>query len=440
MKRIVAAIMAALLLFLCSGCRISDEKAIAAFASLKEPPYDYEKAAYTVAVAARCNMTAAFLESVLGKEKTKIIVSEIENGSYTDDIWLETAGFSYNVMKDLLSGNIGAESISYFGDNGKESFTLSFVGDILFDPDFAPMYHASQNGGVLNCIDAEVVNYLRTSDVFLINNEFTYGERGTPLSGKTWTFQAAPSTVNLLKDMGADIVSLANNHVYDYGEIGFADTMAVLDEAGIPYVGAGMNISKAAEGHYFIINGLKVGIVAASRAEKVSFTPVSDYDKAGVMGTYDSENFIKAVKFAKEQCDYLIAYVHWGTENSTKLETAQKEMAREYIDAGVDAVIGGHTHCLQGMEFYNGKPIVYSVGNFWFNSKTLDSCVITVELDRAMNSEISVLPLKQQNCETRLLTGEDARDLFDRVESYEPQGVTILNDGTITPSVKTETE
>lgn len=430
--------MAAVMLIMCSGCRISDEQAVAAFASLKEPPYDYAKAAYTVAVAARCNMTAAFLETVIGKEKTKEIVAEIENGSYTDDLWLEKAGFSYNVMKDLLSGNIGAENISYFGDNGKDSFTLSFVGDILFDPDFNPMYHASIKGGVLNCIDDEILNYLRTSDVFLINNEFTYGERGKPLSGKTWTFQAAPSTVNLLKDMGADIVSLANNHVYDYGEIGFTDTMAVLDEAGIPYIGAGMNIGEAAEGHFFIINGIKVGIIAASRAEKVSFTPVADYDKAGVMGTYDSENFLKAVKFAKSQCDYLIAYVHWGTENSTKLEAPQKEMAREYIDAGVDAVIGGHTHCLQGMEFYNGKPIVYSVGNFWFNSKTLDSCVITVELDKKMNSEISILPLKQQNCETRLLTGEDARDLFDRVESYEPQGVTILDDGTITPSVKTE--
>ena len=441
MRKIVAAVLAAvILLFSFSGCRISNEQAVNAFTGLAEPPYDYNKAAYTVAVAARCNMTAAFLETVLGKDVTKELVAEIENGTYSDDLWLEKAGFSYNVMKDLLNGTMDAERISYFGDNGKDSFTVSFVGDILFDPDFAPMYHAGKNGGVLNCIDAETINYLRTRDIFLINNEFTYGKRGAPLSGKTWTFQADPSTVNLLKDMGADIVSLANNHVYDYGEIGFADTMAVLDEAGMPYVGAGMNLGEAAEGYYFIINGCKVGIVAASRAEKVSFTPVADYDKAGVMGTYNSENFLKAIEFAKSQCDYLIAYVHWGTENSTKLETAQTEMARKYIDAGVDAVIGGHTHCLQGMEFYNGKPIVYSVGNFWFNSKTLDSCVITIELDRNLNSEISILPLKQQGCETRLLKGEDARALFDRVESYEPQGVTILDNGTITPAVKTETE
>ncbi len=439
MRKIVAAVLAAVILILpLSGCRISDEQAARAFMGLAEPPYDYDKAAYTVASAARCNMTAAFLESVIGKDVTKELVAEIENGRYSDDLWLEKAGFSYNVMKDLLNGTIEAENISYFGDNGKDSFTVSFAGDILFDSDFNPMYHAKVKGGVLNCIDGETINYLRTRDIFLINNEFTYGKRGAPLSGKTWTFQADPSTVNLLKDMGADIVSLANNHVYDYGEIGFKDTMAVLDEAGIPYVGAGMNLGEAAEGHFFVINGIKVGIVAASRAEKVPFTPIADYNTPGVMGTYNSEDFLKAVTFAKSQCDYLVAYVHWGTENSTKLETAQTEMARKYIDAGVDAVIGGHTHCLQGMEFYNGKPIVYSVGNFWFNSKNLDSCVITIELDKQMNSKISILPLKQQNCETRLLTGKDARALFDRVESYEPQGVTILDDGTITPATKTE--
>ena len=110
-------------------------------------------------------------------------------------------------------------------------------------------------------------------------------------------------------------------------------------------------------------------------------------------------------------------------------------MAREYIDAGADAVIGGHTHCLQGMEFYKGAPIVYSVGNFWFNSKTLDSCVITLNFDRKMNVQTTIMPLKQQGCETRLLSApEDSRALFDRVESYEPQGVKISDSGVITPA------
>ena len=108
-------------------------------------------------------------------------------------------------------------------------------------------------------------------------------------------------------------------------------------------------------------------------------------------------------------------------------------MAREYIDAGADAVIGGHTHCLQGMEFYKGAPIVYSVGNFWFNSKTLDSCVITLKINREMKTEVLLTPLLQKDCETKLLTAYDERRaLFDRVESYEPQGVNISDEGVIT--------
>jgi poly-gamma-glutamate synthesis protein (capsule biosynthesis protein) len=86
------------------------------------------------------------------------------------------------------------------------------------------------------------------------------------------------------------------------------------------------------------------------------------------------------------------------------------------------------------MEFYKNVPIVYSVGNFWFNSKNLDSCVITLEIDLEGDMDIRIMPLKQQNCETRLLTGEDGRALFDRVESYEPQGISIADDGLITPA------
>ena len=107
--------------------------------------------------------------------------------------------------------------------------------------------------------------------------------------------------------------------------------------------------------------------------------------------------------------------------------------AARVIDAGADVIVGAHTHCLQGMEFYKNKPIIYSVGNFWFNSKTLDSCVMTFTVDKDMNVQTQILPLLQKGCETRLLTAEnERRALFDRVESYEPQGVSISDDGIVT--------
>ncbi|MBQ2904035.1 MAG: CapA family protein [Clostridia bacterium] len=431
-KRTYKLLLTVLLIFSLSACSFKADPVILPLATETDAGFDYSSASVKISDASGLDMTPQFLES-MGENIAEKLVSSIDSGTYNEKIWLSLTGYSYHVIKDMLSGSLNADNIKDCGNNGKSTFSVAFVGDILFDKDFRPMVHANEMGGVLNCIDKAVVDYLNACDVFLINNEFTIGERGEPLPGKTWTFQVEPEKTQLLKDLGADIVSLANNHIYDYGKVGFYDTIDNLKKAGIPYIGAGDNVDEAGKPYYFIVNGIKVGIVAASCAEKTtSFNPVATKLTHGVMGTYDSAAFVDAIKKADSECDILVAYVHWGTENTTVLDEQQKTLAREYIDAGVDAVIGGHTHCLQGMEFYKDVPIVYSVGNFWFNSKTLDSCVITLEIDENADMGIRIMPLKQQNCETRLLTGEDARGLFDRVESYEPQGVSIADDGLIT--------
>lgn len=417
-----------------SSCKVVVEPDAIQPVSTTQAGFDYAAAAAKLSAVSDLPLTESYLENI-GEDAVFRLVSAVDSGTYTDKIWLRETGYSYYVTKDILSGNYNADNIKDCGNNGKNSFTVAFVGDILFDKDFRTMEHANQTGGVLNCIDKSVVDYLNASDVFMINNEFTIGERGEPLPGKTWTFQVEPDKIQLFRDLGADIVSLANNHIYDYGEVGFFDTIDNLRKAEMPFVGAGSNIDEAAKPYYFVVNGIKVGFVAASCAEKTtSFNPVATAETHGIMGTYDSAAFIDTIKKADAECDILVAYVHWGTEYTTVLDEQQKTLAREYIDAGVDAVIGGHTHCLQGMEFYKNVPIVYSVGNFWFNSKNLDSCVITLEIDREGDMDIRIMPLKQQNCETRLLTGEDGRALFDRVESYEPQGVLIADDGLITPA------
>ncbi|MBQ2847407.1 MAG: CapA family protein [Clostridia bacterium] len=433
MKRTFSKILIiTLLVFSLCSCRFESKPEIIPVATTQQS-FDYALAASKLSAASGLDVTSVFLEN-LGENTAQKLVFAADSGAYTEKTWLSLTGYSYYVIKDMLSGALNADNIRDCGNNGKDKFSVAFVGDILFDKDFRPMVHANEMGGVLNCIDKSVVDYLNACDVFLINNEFTIGERGEPLHGKTWTFQVEPDKIQLLKDLGADIVSLANNHIYDYGEVGFFDTIDNLKKAGMPYIGAGANLDEASKPYYFIVNGIKVGIVGASCAEKTtSFNPVATAESHGVMGTYDSAAFVDTVKKADAECDILVAYVHWGTENTTVLDEQQKKLAREYIDAGVDAVIGGHTHCLQGMEFYNGKPIVYSVGNFWFNSKTLDSCVITLEISADADLNIRIMPLKQENCETRLLTGEDSRALFDRVESYEPQGVSIADDGLITP-------
>ena len=161
--------------------------------------------------------------------------------------------------------------------------------------------------------------------------------------------------MDILKEMGVDIVSLANNHAYDYGERSLIDTMATLKQAGIHYVGAGHNLEEAMSPVYFEVQGKTIAYVAASRAEKYRMTPQATEDAPGILLCYDTKLFLKAIEEAKKNADYVIAFVHWGTEYSYELEKVQRVTGKEYLDAGADIVIGAHSHCLQGIEYYEGN-------------------------------------------------------------------------------------
>ncbi len=120
---------------------------------------------------------------------------------------------------------------------------MDFTGDINLSEGWSTtVFMDRQPNGIYDCLSSDLMLELQSADILLINNEFTYSNRGTPLAGKAYTFQAAPSRVEVLQQLGADIVSLANNHVYDYGEEALLDTMDTLEQAQIPYVGAGRNL------------------------------------------------------------------------------------------------------------------------------------------------------------------------------------------------------
>ena len=88
-----------------------------------------------------------------------------------------------------------------------------------------------------------------------------------------------------------------------------------------------------------------------------------------MLTTYDPKILVDEIKKLREQCDYLVVYVHWGIERSERPEDYQRSLGKQYIDAGADVVIGSHPHVLQGVEYYKGKPIVYSLGNFIFRKQ-----------------------------------------------------------------------
>ncbi len=299
-------------------------------------------------------------------------------------------------------------------DPNKYDFTLCFAGDISLADDAVTTAKLEANGNDLSqCISKELLKIMNDADVMCVNNEFVYSTKGSPLPGKMYTFRANPDRVSLLDEMGVDIALLANNHVYDFGEVSMLDTLDTLKEAGVKYFGAGKNLEEAMKPVYFEIDGKTIAYVAASRAEKNKMTPQATEDSAGILRCYDPTLFLEVIKEADANADFVIANVHWGTEYSTVLEEAQLVTGKQYIDAGADVIIGSHSHCLQGMEYYKGKPIIYSLGNYWFNNKTLDSMLLQLHFEGDSNSQklvVSVVPAIQSNCMVKIVTDKDEQE------------------------------
>lgn len=315
-----------------------------------------------------------------------------------------------------------------------DRITITFAGDILFDENYAVMSTVMQNGGdISSAIAPDLIQEMKSADIMMINNEFPYSDRGTPTENKQFTFRAKPSTVSYLDDLGVDLVALANNHAYDYGEDAFVDTIATLEVAGVTYVGAGHNLEEARRPVYYIIDNMKIAFVAATQIEKSDYpdTKGATETSAGVFRCWNGDDLIETVKEAKENSDFVIVYLHWGTENAEAIDWAQEKQAPEVAAAGADLIIGDHPHCLQKIDVVQGVPVIYSLGNFWFNSKTVDTGMVKVTLNRDGLQSYRFIPCLQSGCKTTLLQGEEK----DRVLAYMRSisgNVQIDEDGYVT--------
>ncbi|MDE6714351.1 MAG: CapA family protein, partial [Lachnospiraceae bacterium] len=319
-------------------------------------------------------------------------------------------------------------------DDGTVTFV--FAGDILFDPAYAIFATYRQRGEQIEqCISEDLLEEMRSADVMMINNEFPYSYRGEPVPDKTYTFRASPESVSVLYDMGVDIVALANNHAYDYGEDAFLDTLDTLEQAEMPYVGAGRNLEEAVQPVYYLVGDSKIAVLSATQIERTAspHTVGATEDTPGVFRCLETELLEEKIREAKEECDFVIVYIHWGTESTDELDWRQRNDAPLYVEAGADIIIGDHPHCLQEIGYIDGVPVIYSLGNFWFNSRTMDSCIVKMTLSEDGIQSLQFVPCLQSNCSVSLLEGTERA----RVISYM-QGISstanIDQDGFVTPT------
>lgn len=320
----------------------------------------------------------------------------VEDGRYADILRDEAYMAEHNIYaKDAFS---------------EEDVTLLFAGDILFDPNYSVMAKVLQNGGDIGSgIAPDLIGEMQSADIMMLNNEFAYSEGGAPTPEKQFTFRARPDSVSYLTDMGVDIVSLANNHAYDYGEQALLDTMQILRAEGIPYVGAGANEQEASAPVYFIINDIKIAIISATQIERLDNpdTKGATENSPGVFRCFNGEKLMQTVAQAKEESDFVVVYIHWGTENQEETDWLQNKQAPELVEAGADLIIGDHPHILQRIEIIDDVPVIYSLGNFWFNSKPLDTGMVKVTVSEEGLQSFQFIPCQQNNCRTSMLEGEE---------------------------------
>jgi poly-gamma-glutamate synthesis protein (capsule biosynthesis protein) len=315
-----------------------------------------------------------------------------------------------------------------------ETVTFAFAGDVLLDDNYAMMYkYTSLGSDVSKVFSQSLIDMMRGADVFMLNSEFPFSTRGEPIADKQFTFRAKPSNVEIYSQLGVDIVSLANNHAYDYGEDALIDTFTTLEDAGIPFVGAGRNIDEAKKPVYFVANGMKIAVVSATQIERNSIpdTKEATETNAGVLRCMDETKLLEVIEEAKTESDFVILYIHWGTENEEETDWLQDKQAVIYAEAGVDIIIGDHPHCLQKIDSVSGVPVIYSLGNYWFNSKAVDTCLVEVGINKSGMEYFRFVPCRQEDCRTVLLEGGEKSRVIEYMRSLSPN-VVIDDDGYVT--------
>lgn len=351
------------------------------------------------------------------KGSLKKLDSLLKKDDYNINMWYKITNNSYIVLNDLYNKAYdNMDNVKLL--DSKDVSTISFVGDVSLADNWFIMPYYDSRGGINGVLGSKMLDIMRSSDIMIANSEFTVSNRGTALPNKMYTFRAKKERLSIYDEMGVDMVTLANNHVYDYGVDAFNDMLDSFNEYKIPHIGAGHNIEEAKKPYYFIINGYKIAFVSASRAEKNIMTPGASIDSGGVFRCYDPTDMINLIKELKSNSDYVIPIIHFGRENSHELEEEQVSSAHAYIDAGADMVVGHHVHTLQGVEIYNDKPIIYNLGNFLFNNETIDTALFKVNLNKDGSMEYYIVPALQKDSKTEILEGDDKLRVINDINSW----------------------
>ena len=294
-----------------------------------------------------------------------------------------------------------------------KGFTMVFFGDTYYNRQRLWQY---ENNGINGLLDDSLLRLIAEADVSVLNHECAFSDGGVAMADKEYTYRMTPSLAQSYVEMGIDLVTLANNHALDFGTEALSDTFSTLDQYGISYIGAGEDYERAKQAAVYELDGKTVAVLAASRV-----IPVVEWNilnrQPGMFCTYDSTALEEEIRACKELYDYVIVYVHWGVMEMERPEDYQRSMAYRYIDAGADVVMGTHPHVVQSIEFYQGKPIYYSLGNFLYGTTIKRTMLLRLEVDGGGVLQSRIYPCYAQDGKTCQMGQEEGEDFYRYMES-----------------------
>jgi poly-gamma-glutamate synthesis protein (capsule biosynthesis protein) len=313
------------------------------------------------------------------------------------------------------SGSVHGSRDRTEAEQGGGRFSVIAVGDVMMGKIAQSFIH--EQG--LDYPFARVRNELSKHDIAFANLEAPISSRGREKVKKMYRLRVNPAAARALVPSGLDVVSLANNHMMDFGETALADTVKHLDSWRIKHAGGGADLEEAREPARFVAAGTEVVFLAYC-----AWYPAPIHarkDRAGV-APLDRDLILEDIRKHKREDNVVLVSLHWGVQHTDRATRGQVRLAHDIIDTGADAILGHHPHRPQEVEIYNGGPIAYSLGNFlfgYYNKIYRNNIALVLEFEGSSLASARILPIAGKNGRIRfqphVLTGGEGLAVLKHV-------------------------
>jgi poly-gamma-glutamate synthesis protein (capsule biosynthesis protein) len=336
--------------------------------------------------------------------------SQPQSGSSAPDTLATTPGSGPGTPGATAGGVVGEASVAPPGEHtgSGESVSIVFGGDVHFEGPLRTMLQA----GTTTTAFEPLRQQFGDADLAMVNFESAITERGTA-QAKAYTFRAPERALEVLRDTGVDVVTLANNHGLDFGPIGLQDTLAAKDENLLPMVGIGRDDTDAYAPWITTVKGQRIAVIGATQVIDSEFISswTATSSQAGMASAKQEQRLVQAVRDARTKVDTVVVYLHWGTERQECPNPQQKALTPLLVDAGADVIVGGHAHRVLGGGRYQNAVVHYGLGNFVFFNQTGpagDSGYFRVTITGRRVDGYQWTPARLNGFAAKPLTGADA--------------------------------